>query len=168
MKIVYLAAGAANMYCGACLHDNTLAAALLAAGEDVLLTPTYTPLRTDEENVSGSRVFFGGINVYLQQKSALFRHTPWCFDSLLDSRPLMNWLSHRRVSVDASKLGDLTVSVLQGAEGRQRKEMHKLMRWLAAERPDVVPATSMGMVVALRRTSASWLLATLAALSFFT
>ena len=29
MKIVYLAAGAAGMYCGSCLHDNTLAAALL-------------------------------------------------------------------------------------------------------------------------------------------
>jgi hypothetical protein len=29
MKIVYLAAGAGGMYCGACLHANTLAAALL-------------------------------------------------------------------------------------------------------------------------------------------
>ncbi len=28
MRIVYLAAGAAGMYCGSCLHDNTLAAAL--------------------------------------------------------------------------------------------------------------------------------------------
>ena len=34
MKIVYLAAGAGGMYCGSCLHDNTLAAALLALGED--------------------------------------------------------------------------------------------------------------------------------------
>ena len=33
MKIIYLAAGAAGMYCGSCLHDNTLAAALLALGE---------------------------------------------------------------------------------------------------------------------------------------
>src|SRR5437764_4710524 len=93
MKIVYLAAGAANMYCGTCLHDNTLATALRAAGEDVILAPTYTPLRTDEENVSGDRVFFGGINVYLQQKSALFRHSPWFLDAVLDSRPLMRWLS---------------------------------------------------------------------------
>ena len=38
------------MYCGSCLHDNTLAAALLDLGEDVLLVPTYTPLRTDEED----------------------------------------------------------------------------------------------------------------------
>ena len=30
MRIAYIAAGAAGMYCGSCLHDNTLAAALLA------------------------------------------------------------------------------------------------------------------------------------------
>ena len=65
------------MYCGSCLHDNTLAAGLLELGEDVLLVPTYTPIRTDETDVSQRRLFFGGINVYLQQKSALFRHTPW-------------------------------------------------------------------------------------------
>ena len=46
--IAYLASGAAGMFCGTCLHDNTLAAALLKAGEDVLLIPTYTPLRTDD------------------------------------------------------------------------------------------------------------------------
>ena len=55
MRIAYIAAGAAGMYCGSCLHDNTLAAALLKAGEDVLLVPTYTPLRTDEEDVSQRR-----------------------------------------------------------------------------------------------------------------
>ena len=83
MKIAYLAAGAAGRYCGTCLHDNTLAAALTKLGVEILLVPTYTPLRTDEESVSLPRVFFGGVNVYLQQKSALFRHTPWFFDSLL-------------------------------------------------------------------------------------
>ena len=87
MKIASIAAGAAGMYCGSCLHDNTLAAALLDLGEDVVLIPTYTPMRTDEPDVSHSRVFFGGINVFLQQKSFLFRHTPWWFDRLLD-RPV--------------------------------------------------------------------------------
>ena len=82
MKLLYLTAGAAEMYCGSCLHDNTLAAALLDLGEDVVLVPTYTPLRTDEADVSIDRVFFGGINVYLQQKSAVFRHTPWWLDRL--------------------------------------------------------------------------------------
>ncbi len=139
MKIVYLAAGAAGMYCGSCLHDNTLAAALLKAGEDVVLVPTYTPIRTDEENVSQPPIFYGGVNVYLQQKLALFRHTPWFIDALFNAKPLMNWLSRRRASVDAKKLGDLTVSMLRGAEGNQRKEMEKLLRWLEKDlRPDVV------------------------------
>ena len=55
-------------------------------GHDALLVPTYTPIRTDEDDVSQPRIFFGGINVYLQQNSSLFRHTPWFFDRLLDGR----------------------------------------------------------------------------------
>ena len=59
MRILSITAGAAGMYCGSCLHDNTLAAALLELGEDVVLVPTYTPLRTDEANVSIERVCSG-------------------------------------------------------------------------------------------------------------
>ena len=55
------------MYCGSCLRDNALAAELIARGHDVTLLPVYTPTLTDEPNVSGRRVFFGGISVYLQQ-----------------------------------------------------------------------------------------------------
>lgn len=154
MKIVYLAAGAANMFCGSCLHDNTLAAALLDAGHDVLLVPTYTPLRTDEDNVSQERVFFGGINVYLQQKSALFRHTPWMLDALLDRPNLIRLAMELGPGVAAEKLGDLTVSMLQGEAGHQKKELDKLVRWLADEaRPDVVHLSNamlMGMAREIR------------------
>lgn len=142
MRIVYLAAGAGGMYCGACLHDNTLAAALLRTGQDVLLVPTYTPLRTDEKDVSQARMFFGGVNVYLQQSTPLgflFRHTPWKLDALLDSPRLMRFLTRKGPSVDPAKLGGLTVSMLRGEEGRQRKELEKLVHWLETEiRPDVV------------------------------
>src|SRR5271155_218426 len=127
MKIVYLAAGAANMLCGSCLHDNTLAAALLEAGHDTLLVPTYTPIRTDEEDVSLPRVFFGGINVYLQQKLPLFRHPPWMFDALLDQPDLIRFATRIGPSVDAEKLGDLAVSMLEGEHGHQRKELDKLV-----------------------------------------
>lgn len=139
MRIAYVAAGAARMYCGSCLHDNTLAAALMRLKEDVVLLPTYTPLRTDEENVSYGRVFFGGLNVYLQQKSAVFRHTPRWFDRWLDHPAVLGWLSKRAGTVDATRLGDLTVSMLEGESGRQRKEVEKLADWLAGDfRPDVV------------------------------
>lgn len=154
MRIAYIAAGAAGMYCGSCLHDNTLAAALLELGEDVLLVPTYTPLRTDEANVSIDRVFFGGINVYLQQKSALFRHTPWWLDRVLDSPALLNLATRGGGSVDPTKLGDMTVSMLRGEQGNQRKEIEKLVHWLIHDvKPDIVHlsnALQLGMARLLR------------------
>ena len=64
------------MYCGSCMHDNTLARALTQLGVDVQLVPMYTPIRTDEEDVTIDRVFFGGVNVYLQQRIGLFRYLP--------------------------------------------------------------------------------------------
>ena len=139
MKIVYLAAGAAGMYCGSCLHDNTLAAALSAAGDDVLLVPTYTPLRTDEPNVSIGRVFLGGVNVYLQQVAPVFRHTPRWLDAMLDWPVLIRRVSRRNAAIDPAKLGALTVSVLRAEDGNQRKEVRRLVDWLHREvRPDVV------------------------------
>jgi glycosyltransferase involved in cell wall biosynthesis len=154
MKIAYLSAGAAGRFCGTCLHDNTLAVALGKLAVEILLIPTYTPLRTDEESVSLSRVFFGGVNVYLQQKSALFRHTPWFFDSLLDSPRLLAWLSRRSAGMEVAKLGELTVSTLEGRQGRQRKEIDKLLAWLKRDvRPDIVHVSNVllaGIVPALR------------------
>ena len=143
MKIAYIAAGAAGMYCGTCIHDNTLAAALQAKGHEVALIPTYTPIRTDEADVSIDRIFFGGINVYLQQKSALFRHTPWLLDRLFDAPALLNGLSRFSASTNAKDLGELTVSVLQGEDGRQKKELTKLVKWLQdTYRPDIVQLTN--------------------------
>ena len=73
LRVAYITAGAAGMYCGSCLHDNTLAGALLRMGHDVSLIPTYTPIRTDGTDFSIDRVFYGAINVYLAQKASLFR-----------------------------------------------------------------------------------------------
>src|SRR5262249_55534164 len=82
VRIAYIPTGAAGNFCGSCMHDNALVAALTALGHDALLIPTYTPIRTDEPDMSQPRIFFGGINVYLQQKVSLFRHTPWTLDRL--------------------------------------------------------------------------------------
>jgi len=139
MRIAYISAGAGGMFCGSCLHDNTLAAALVALGHDALLIPTYTPLRTDEPDVSEKRVFLGGINAYLQQKLAIFRHTPRIFDRLLDARPLLRWASRFAVRTQADQLADLAISVLRGEHGHQRKEIARLVDWLAGDhQPDVV------------------------------
>ena len=71
MKIAYITAGAAGMYCGTCLHDNTLAAALMEQGHEVSLTPTYTPPRTDDPSVAIDHIFFGAVNVYPATEGAV-------------------------------------------------------------------------------------------------
>jgi len=143
------------MYCGSCMHDNTLVAALARQGHDALLVPTYTPIRTDEQDVSQSRVFFGGINVYLQQKFGLFRYTPWFLDRFLDFPRLLRWVSRFAVKTEAHDLGELTVSMLQGTHGHQRKEIAKLVRWLTDEvKPQIINLTNAllsGMVPELKR-----------------
>ncbi len=155
MRIAYITAGAAGMYCGSCLHDNTLAAALMAKGHEVALIPTYTPVRTDEEDVSVDRVFYGALNVFLEQKSAVFRHIPEPFHWLLDRPKLLEWISGRGVSIDASKLGDMTLSVAKGEAGNQRREVEELVGWLRDDfKPDIVHITNsmfLGLAEPLKR-----------------
>jgi len=139
MRLLYLTAGAAEMYCGSCLRDNALAAALLARGHDVVLAPVYTPTTTDEPNVSSRKVLFGGVSVYLEQHVPFFRRTPAFLDRLWDSTAVLKLASRRQIKVDPKVLGEMTVSMLQGPEGFQRKEFDKMMRWLETEsRFDVV------------------------------
>ncbi len=143
MRIAYITAGAAGMYCGTCMHDNTLAAALIERGHEVSLTPTYTPMRTDEPSVAGERIFFGAINVYLQQKVGLFRHTPRFLDRLLDGRRLLSWVSRFAGSTDAHDLGAMTLAMLEGESGANRKELDKLVGWLEEIlEPEVVHLSS--------------------------
>ncbi len=143
MKIAFITAGAAGMYCGSCMRDNALVTALIAAGHEALLIPTYTPIRTDELDVSQGKVFYGGINVYLQDKSWLFRHTPRFFDWLLNRPWLLRWVSRKARSIDYADLAGLTVSMLRGADGRQAKELEKLVEFLRDEvKPDVVVLTN--------------------------
>jgi glycosyltransferase involved in cell wall biosynthesis len=140
MNILSITAGAAAMYCGSCLRDNALAAELIARGHRVRLLPIYTPTLTDEPNVSaGNPVLFGGVSVYLQQHVPLFRHTPPVLDRLWDSMPVLRAVSKRSVKTSPATLGALTVSMLRGEDGHQRKEVHKLIEWLRDEPlPDLV------------------------------
>ena len=139
MRVVYITAGAGGRYCGACFRDNTLASDLLARGHDVELVPLYTPTVTDEPNVSLGTTFFGGVNVYLQQRFSFFRSTPWFLDRFLDSSWLLNSAGRWGTRTDPGELGETAVSVLRGESGFQRKELEKLLSWLRSRRrPDMV------------------------------
>jgi glycosyltransferase involved in cell wall biosynthesis len=127
------------MYCGSCLRDNAMAAELMARGHDVMLLPVYTPTFTDEPNVSRNHVVLGGISAYLEQYVPLFRKTPRWLDRLWDSKLVLSLASRRSISTNPKMLGEMTVSVLKGEGGFQRKEIDKFIDWVKHESPpDVI------------------------------
>lgn len=137
------------MYCGSCIRDNALAKALMRMEHEVVLVPLYTPPRTDGPSVSEQRVFFGGISVYLEQYSALFRATPWLVDRLWEAPWLLRAVSQKGIQTQPEQLGELTVSVLEGEHGHQRKEILKLVHWLETQpTPDVIDISN-SMLIAL-------------------
>ena len=139
MRILYLTGGAGRMYCGSCLRDNAMATELMARGHDVLLLPVYTPTLTDEPNVSNDHVVLGGISAYLEQYVPFFRKSPRWLDRLWDSKTALNLATRRSISTNPKMLGEMTVSVLKGEGGFQRKEIDKFIDWVKDEAPpDVV------------------------------
>ena len=153
MRIVQFTPGTGSFYCGSCLRDNTLVRALRRQGHDATLVPLYLPHLADETSAAtGSPLFFGGINVYLQQQSALFRHTPIWLDRWLDSPRLLRFAAARASMTDAADHGAMTLSMLRGEEGRQAKELAKVLAWLRQpdHRPDVL-SLSNGLLIGLAR-----------------
>lgn len=155
LRIAYFASGAAGMYCGSCLRDNRLAATLIEQGRDVMLMPLYTPLRTDERDVSQAPVHYGGLNVYLQQQSGLFRRLPGWVGRWLDAPVILNFLSRWSASVDAKSLGPLTVSVLKGEHGAQARELDKLIDELQAIKPDLIHLPTLPFIGVARKLKAA-------------
>ena len=160
MRIIYIATGAANMYCGSCMHDNALAAALKAVGEDVSLFPLYTPMRLDEENVGEKQIFYGGIKAYLMQKYP----RPFPGRDLLlriaGSQALLRLLPHFDIgtAVDPVANAELTLSMLRGEEGNQHELLRELVNWIKSTcQPDVIHITNrllIGVALEFKRSFA--------------
>ncbi len=127
------------MFCGSCMQDNTWARGLMATGTRVTLIPTYTPIRVDEPNQSQSRVFFGGINIYLTAKSRVWAGLPLWSKAWLDQPWMIRQLTRFGVSNDAAELGDLTLTMLAGGDGPIRAAGEELARYIGRElKPDIV------------------------------
>lgn len=139
MKIAFLSGGAAGMYCGSCIHDNTLASTLQRQGHDAVLVPLYTPLRTDEPNVSIDRVFFGAVNTYLAVRAPRLGKLLRPLGRLLDRPKLLDWVGRLGSSADAKELGELTLAVLEGEHGPTGEALEQLVEWLATDlKPEIV------------------------------
>lgn len=156
MRIVILTAGGAGMFCGSCMHDNTLARALIAAGHDCQLVPCYTPIRVDEENRSQTRVFLGGVNLYLDYKWRWWGQMPPSLRRMLDRPSVLQWLSKFQSRSNAAELGELTIATLSGEHGPLRAEIPPLVDYITNDvRPDVViysNALMAGTLPSLRAT----------------
>src|SRR5882672_3065569 len=153
MNIIQITPGAGAMYCGLCFRDNALVAALRKMGHDVLMVPLYLPLTLDEEDQSADTpIFFSGINVYLEQKSALFRETPGWFRDLFASRKLLKWAAGRAAQTRPEDVGGLTLSMLRGEEGNQVRELDKLIVWLQTQaKPDIICLSTALLLGLVRR-----------------
>lgn len=142
VRIVFLTPGTGSYYCGACMRDNALARELHRTGHDVTIVPMYLPLTLDETALEGLErvpVFFGGINVFLQQKLAIFRKTPAFLDRLLNSTGLLRWAAGHSHMTSAREHGEMTQEMLEFDLNRFDKELEKLLGWLGQlEKPDVI------------------------------
>lgn len=142
MRIMQLTPGSGdNFYCENCLRDLSLVKAFRRAGHDMTLVPMYLPIEMDADVAAAAApLFMGGLNVYLQQKLGLFRHTPRWLDRFLDNPKLLTRLGKMSGMTTARELGAATVSMLEGSRGKQQKEIDRLTDWMASlpDKPEVV------------------------------
>jgi len=154
MKILYVLPGSGGaFYCGNCIRDVTVVRALRRLGHEVVVIPMYLPPFSDGADIAGnSRVRYGAINVFLKQKTRFFREPrPW-IERVLDSPLFLKIAARTAGSVRASGLGELTLSMLQGEDGRQAGELEKLVALLRdAVKPDVVHLSNALLLGLVRR-----------------
>jgi len=155
MRFVHLSPGAGdNFYCENCLRDTAMVLALRRMGHEAACVPMYLPLMVDDalDPQAREEVFFGGVNVYLQQRSALFRWTPRWVDRIFDSPRLLRWVGRKAGLTRSADVAETLLSILRGEVGRQIKELDRLVAFLAErERPDVVSLSNALLVGLARR-----------------
>ena len=141
MKIVHIVPGSGGtFYCQNCMRDGALVQALRKQGVDVVMVPMYLPMFSDGDPVvDDTPVFFGGINVWLQQQVPFFQSTPRWLDRLLDSKWMLNRAAKMEGTTTAADLGPMTLSMINGVDGNQHKEVARLIEWLVVhEKPDAI------------------------------
>ncbi|BCX47230.1 glycosyl transferase family 1 [Haloferula helveola] len=155
MRIAILTPGTGSYYCGACMRDNALAKSLHAAGHEVSLLPMYLPLQLDEDQhlQADNPIFFGGINVFLQQKIPFFKTAPRWLHKLLNHSGLLRSAAKRSHMTSAREHGEMALAMLRIEDSNFDAELDKLIDWLANEKPEILclgTALQAGMIRELK------------------
>jgi glycosyltransferase involved in cell wall biosynthesis len=139
MRIAYLSAGAGSLICGACTHDFLIATSLRRLRHEVHVLPMYTPVRTDRGDIrADGSVYLGGISSYIRAYYPRLGSAVRYLRPLLDSAPLIRLATRRVIATDPRQLGQMTASVMEGAQGPHGREMRRIIERLRRLKPDVV------------------------------
>lgn len=155
MKIVNIVPGfGGSFYCGNCLRDSHIIKALNALKHDAMFLPVYLPLSLNSNTErDDTPVFFGAVNIYLKQYK-LFRRMPNWLYRFFNSQPILRFAAKKSGSTRATGLENMTISMLEGANGQQAQELNEIIDYLKnKEKPDIVHLSNsllLGMAAKIR------------------
>lgn len=159
MRIVQIIPGTGGtFYCQNCLRDLELVRTLQRQGHDVIVVPLYLPISLDDASAKSKPAFYSAVALYLRHTCPrLARALPAAFWRIFDYMAVLRLAAHRAGSTRAAGLGDITVSMLQGEQGRQADELERLVAWLRDDLgalPDVVVLSNALLLGLARRIKA--------------
>jgi len=140
MQVVHIVPGSGgSFYCGNCLRDSAHIQSLQKAGLKVVKIPMYLPIFSDEHDLGEIPVFYGAISLYLKHTIPFLRKAPAWIDKILNSGPALKLAAKMAGSTNPKGLEDMTISMLLGEQGEQKKELDHLVNWISEHsRPDVI------------------------------
>ncbi len=156
MKIINIVPGfGGTFYCGNCLRDTAFTKTLRNSGHDAITLPLYMPLlKRYQTGTEGAPIFYGAVNIYLEQKLPFLRRMPKWLHDFFNSPAVLDYASKKSGSTRAKGLEEMTISMLKGEHGHQREELEQLINYLKEhEKPDVVHLSNallMGLAARIR------------------
>jgi glycosyltransferase involved in cell wall biosynthesis len=141
MKIVNIVPGfGGTFYCGNCLRDSGYTKSLIKLGHNAIMLPIYLPLNFNHDvEQSETPIFYGAVSIYMRQNFRLFKNMPKWMERFFNSKWMLRYAAKKAGSTRTEGLEEMTISMLNGAEGRQKDELQELIDFLKNhEKPDVV------------------------------
>lgn len=141
MKIVNIVPGfGGTFYCGNCLRDSGYTKSLRDLGHDAMMLPIYLPLNFNHDvESSDTPIFYGAVNIYLKQNFKFFKKIPGWLERFFNSQPILKYAAKKAGSTRTEGLEEMTISMLNGSDGKQKVELQELIDFLKEhEKPDVL------------------------------